>query len=165
MFVTIWIPAGDTGVVRTGHNARVSVTRTETGGGDGDRPITGQVAFVGWQASRDTGLFPVRVRVSNSGGRLWLGMLVSVKISVGEVEGVLAEPNAAVIPSDEGPTVVVVRKGRAVILPVGVGLRRDGLTQVTAKGLQNGDLVVTQGRIQPAARRVGQTPPVATGGV
>lgn len=151
MFVTVWVPASDTATVRTGDHARVSVTRRVTrpdqreGRGESRTALTGVVAFVGWQASPETGLFPVRVRVSNFDGRLRLGMLVSVVISVGEVKDALAVPDAAVIPSDHGPTVVVVRKGKAVILPVSVGLRRNGLTQVTAKGLQNGDRVITQG--------------------
>ena len=74
VFVTIWLPSGDAQEIRSGQTSRVSTTEVKIKRNSRDEPLAGRVAFVGWQASSDTGLLPVRVRVSNSAGRLRLGM-------------------------------------------------------------------------------------------
>ena len=72
-------------------------------------------------------------------------MLVSIEIEVSKVTTALAVSDAAIVSSDAGLTVVVVRDGKAVILHPRVGLCKNGLTQVTVKGLKEGELIVTQG--------------------
>jgi multidrug efflux pump subunit AcrA (membrane-fusion protein) len=131
--------------LRPGQEALVS---GDKGGGpekDARRPLPGKVVSVGLEASAATGLLPLLVLVPNPEGRLRLGISVEVEVVVGTVKDALAVPEAAIVPSEKGSSVVAVRDGKAAVLSARTGLRQGGLVQVEAEGLKPGDLVVTQG--------------------
>ncbi len=81
----------DIGKIQVGQRATVTVDAYP------NRPFEGTVLKVEPQAitEQNVTMFPVQVRIDNRGGLLRPGMNSEVEIHVGEREGVLAVPNAA----------------------------------------------------------------------
>jgi HlyD family secretion protein len=81
----------DIGKIQVGQRATVTVDAYP------NRPFEGTVVKIEPQAitEQNVTMFPVQVRIDNRGGMLRPGMNAEVEIHVGEREGVLAVPNAA----------------------------------------------------------------------
>lgn len=141
LIITATVPAADAARVKPSQPARILIDPSEK-----DCPaIEGRVGSVGAQASAVTGAFPIRVLIDNADGKVRSGMVVRVEVAVGTAADVLAVPDAAILASEEEPTIAVIRGGKAALLHPRFGLRQGGLTQVTIDGLSAGELVVTRG--------------------
>lgn len=145
MFATIGVPPRDARLLRKGQPARVFVATRDDDEQSESEPIEGTVAFVGAEASAETGTVPVRVLVANPEGRLRLRTVVSVEIVVNVVPDALVVPASAIVELEEGTTIAIVHEGKAEILHPKLGLRQHGLVQVIAEDLHAGDLVITRG--------------------
>ncbi len=88
----------------------------------------------------------VRARFDNRAGKLRPGMFVRVRVLFGERQDVLMVPEAAIIPGQQ-PAVLKVVDGKAQPAKLRLGVRRDGLVEVS-DGLQAGDVVVTAGQLK-----------------
>jgi multidrug efflux pump subunit AcrA (membrane-fusion protein) len=79
-----------------------------------------------------------------------------VRIIAEEHKGVLAVPMEAVVTDENGDSVIATVDGaQATHKTVKVGLQENGLVEVTADGLKEGDTVVTAGAFGlPQATRV-----------
>jgi HlyD family secretion protein len=146
VLVTAGVPAHELAGIEVGKEARVSLRGSEAAGSDAaSELLAGKVAFIGPEASSATGAIPVGIIVPAAGGCLKPGVAVMAEIVTGMVTGALAVPEDAVLPSEKGPTVVVIRDGKAATLPVQVGSRGHGLVEVKAEGLKAGELAITMG--------------------
>ena len=103
--------------------------------------MSGKVAYVGRVADPQTGNLPVHILVENPEGRLTLGAIGHVTITVEERPDVLQVPATAILDLGEGPVLSVVRDGKTVVLHPELGTPHGGL----GRGLQD----------RPQGRRAG----------
>jgi RND family efflux transporter MFP subunit len=106
----------------------------------------GGVAMIENTVDPTTGMVTVRAMMPNNDEVLWPGTLVSVAATV-RVENDVVVPSDAVQVSQQGPFVYVVRDNVATIRPVTVAQVLSDET-VIASGLEDGDVVVTDGHLQ-----------------
>lgn len=112
------------------------------------QPIRSQVSFVGSAIDPDSRTFPIEVVVENSEGRLKPQMIANVSVTRQEIENALVVPRSAVLRTEDGNIVYVVRRDgneavaerRDVIL----GSAQGGNVIVT--NLQAGDEVIVLGQ-------------------
>ena len=89
----------------------------------------------------------VRASYPNKKMELRPGGFVKVNLELGETEEALQVPTEAVVPVASGYTVYTVKKGKAAIQPVNIGIRSDKVIQIT-KGLAVGDTIIRTGILQ-----------------
>jgi len=104
----------------------------------------------------------VRARVGNSDMRLRPGMFARVQLQLGVREKAIWIPEAAIVPRGQDSFVYRVADGKAALVKVRIGLRRQGEVEIL-NGVSAGDLVVTEGvqKIGPGSPVVvmGDAPP------
>ena len=93
---------------------------------------------------------PVRAIYPNKNMELRPGGFVKVNLELGETAEALQIPTEAVIPVASGYTVFTVKRGKAAVQPVNIGVRSDQLIQIT-KGLAVGDTIIRTGILQVKA--------------
>jgi RND family efflux transporter MFP subunit len=113
--------------------------------GDGQR-ANGDVAMIENTVDPTTGMVTVRAKMPNNDEVLWPGTLVSVQATV-KVEDDIVVLSDAVQVSQQGSFVYVVKDNVATVRPVTVA-RVLGDSTVIASGLDEGDVVVTDGHLQ-----------------
>lgn len=85
----------------------------------------------------------LRANIPNDDDALRPGLFARVLLQLSD-EAVLAVPETALSPSGQAQYIFVVREGKAVRLPVVIGMRRAGLVQVSGEVLE-GDQVIVSG--------------------
>ena len=117
---------------------------------------TGEVRLVSPEVSRTTRLGRVRVRVTDQ-GPLVIGSFARAAVEVARREGVLA-PLSAVLFQPDGAVVQVVKDGVVDTRRVQVGLRANGVAEIT-EGLKPGeDVVAVSGTFIRGGDRVSAVP-------
>jgi len=118
-------------------------TLTPAGGGD---PIPGRVTIVSPAVDSNSTTVQVWVQAANPGERLRAGTAVRVAIVAGTIDGAVLIPADAVLPSDEGGTIVKVVDAKDVAhdKAIEVGVKEKDLVQVVS-GVEPGERVVTVG--------------------
>jgi membrane fusion protein (multidrug efflux system) len=117
-----------------------------------DRSFDGEVYAIDPAADATGRSIAIRARLPNREGLLRPGLFARVVLTVREEPQAVLVPEAAVVPFGGRILVMKVVEGRAQPVPVTLGLRRDGMVQVTS-GLAAGDVVITAGQMkaQPGA--------------
>ena len=87
----------------------------------------------------------VRARVDNPGGQLRPGMFARVAVALGERPDAVLVPEQAVVPMGDEAFVYRVVDGKAAMVKVVIGQRKDGEAEVVS-GLSPADVVVTGGQ-------------------
>jgi RND family efflux transporter MFP subunit len=108
------------------------------------KPVTGQLSFVDNTVDAATGTVKVKARLKNTGGQLWPGLMVQVKLKAQHLDDAVLVPAQAVLQSPKGTAVFAVREGKAVIQRVKVIASQNDVAAV--EGLQAGEKVVVDGR-------------------
>ena len=114
----------------------------------------GQVYFIDPRVDETTRTALLKARLPNPEHKLRPGMFGNLDLSLKVREQAIVIPETAVIAqSDKFSVFVVDQQQTAQARPVEVGLRLAGLAEIT-KGLQTGELVVTEGwqKLQPGAK-------------
>jgi RND family efflux transporter MFP subunit len=138
LVVTVNIPAEESSLVHPGQPAEIFAD-------NGRDPIaTADVSFVSPTIDVKTASAPVRLSVPEDSG-LRPGQFVRARIVTAELTGRLVVPRESVIKTEAGKAVYLVDGDDAVQLPVAAGLRDGDLVEVEAKGLKEGDTIVTVG--------------------
>lgn len=137
VYININIPDEDLAYVHAG------TPMTFTTGSLQGRKFTGTISDVNAVPTQGTLSYRARVRQPNPGGILRGGMLVSVTIQKEKHPGAIVVPRSAVGQSEKGNSVFVVQDGKAVEIPVVVGLQTDTLSEVRGIGLRPGTQVIT----------------------
>ena len=120
-----------------------------------------QLAYIAPAVDPQRGTVEVRLAVPNPPAFLRPDMTVSVELVGGMKKEALVLPSGALRDADrEAPWVLVVRDGRAVRVPVKLGLRGVGSVEIT-EGLKEGELVIPQTEKAIAGDRVRPGPVVA----
>ena len=149
VYASVWLSPRLALAVRAGQPSRVQPAADlaqptddaeETAGA-----LAGEVDFVGRVADPQTGNLPVRVLVENPAGRLALGQMLRVAITLEERTNVLQVPVAAVLDLGEGPVLAVVRDGKSALLQPTVGKSNGGWVAVSGTDLKPGEPVIVEG--------------------
>jgi multidrug efflux pump subunit AcrA (membrane-fusion protein) len=113
---------------------------------DGGEPVSGKVTIVSPAADPNSTTLQVWVQADNAGERLRVGQSVHVAIVAATIDGATLIPATAVLPSDEGDTIVLVvdDKDTAHQKKVEIGAREPELVQVIA-GVEPGERVISVG--------------------
>jgi multidrug efflux system membrane fusion protein len=133
---------------------------------DEEEPSEGRITFVDNAVDPTTGTIRVKGLFPNTGRRLWPGQFVNVVMTLATDPNALVVPSAAVQVGQQGSYVFVVKADQtAEMRTVEVGRIVEDATIVT-KGLDAGDLVVTDGqlRLVPGTRVSVKDAPPAGGG-
>jgi RND family efflux transporter MFP subunit len=126
------------------------------GSGQGDAPIIGKVWFVSPQVDPRNGAVTVSIDLPAGGSAFRPGLSVRVRIIAEEHKDCLAVPREAVVADENGDTVISVVEGdQATHKAVKAGLEEEGLIEISADGIKEGDVVATAGAFGlPAASHV-----------
>ena len=110
------------------------------------RRASGVVTMIENTVDTTTGTVPVRATMPNKDELLWPGTLVTVQLVFREEEAVVV-PQKAIMVSQAGSYVFVVKDGVATVNPVKVARNLDFDT-ILESGLEGGETVVTDGQMQ-----------------
>lgn len=111
------------------------------------RTFSGKITAISPKVESDSRNFQVEAIVSNSQHELIPGMFVALEVKVGEEENHLTLPQTAVTFNPYGETVYVINDHVAKQVFIETGETR-GDQIVVAKGIKEGDLVVTSGQLK-----------------
>ncbi len=89
----------------------------------------------------------LRAKLPNPDGRLRPGLFVRVSLVLNERDDAIQVPEQALVPQGQDQFVFKVADGKAAHTKVQVGIRRDGMAEIT-DGLAPGDVVVTAGQLK-----------------
>ncbi len=132
------VPVDDTqiGLMKNGEQATILPQGSST-------PVFGTVTSVGLLASTSSGVatFPVVITVTGTPAGLYAGSTAAVTIVYKQLSNVLEVPTAAIRFTGGRPTVLEDKAGKAVAVPVTVGVSSGGYTQITG-GISDGQQVL-----------------------
>jgi len=137
--LTFTVPELVVPLVRTGQTATVRVTPFP------DERFPGRVFFVAPALDPATRRLTLKAEIDNAARKLRPGMFASIHLATAQRPDALVVPESAVVWDTQGPFVWRVGKDQtAARAPVELGVRHDGLVEVTA-GLVAGDRIVSAG--------------------
>ncbi len=111
----------------------------------GEHPATAELSFVSPNVSKENDTVLVHALLPKDSG-LRPGQFVSLRIATTVHTNCLAVPVESVVTDENGKSVVAIVKGdEETQLPVQTGLRENGLVEITAPEIKEGDVVVTVG--------------------
>ncbi len=144
IYISFTIPQRNLPDVRQALAAETATLEALVPGSD-DR-ATGQVTMIENTVDPATGMVIIRATMPNTDELLWPGTLVNTRLTLRHVEGVKV-PEAALQFSQSGAFVFVVKGDTVAVRPVKVDRTVDGEALV-ASGLEEGEVVVTDGQLQ-----------------
>ena len=109
-----------------------------------ETPLQGRVATIS-PAAAQTGMYTVKVELSNKDGKIKSGMMAEVSFTMASADDTILLPRNAVIEKDNETYVYVVDNGVAKKTAVELGIEAEDTIQITS-GLNKGDNVVTKGQ-------------------
>jgi len=151
--VTFSVPASNLPAVRAGQ-ARGTLVTEAMASPDQSTPATGSLTFLDNSVDPTTSAIRLKATFPNRERSLWPGEFVQVRLRVAVDPRALVIPLTAVQNGPSGQYVYVVGQNQtAALRPVTIG-RTEGDSVVVMKGLQPGEVVVTDGqlRLTPGAR-------------
>jgi multidrug efflux system membrane fusion protein len=122
---------------------RVSATIPQ----DSGRPVEGTLTFVDNMVDSTTGTIHLRGTFENSQNRLWPGLYVNVLLTLSQQPNATVVPAHAVVSTQQGSYVYVVKANDTVEQRLVVANRTVENDTVIDKGLQPGEVIVTDGQI------------------
>ncbi len=152
LYINFDIPQQTLGQIQIGQQV------TLNSGITGVEAVTATISAIEPQVAQDTRNATVQATVTNTQRTLHPGMFVSLIVDLPPEPNALLAPATIVMTSPSGDTALVVRElsaehiGQAEFVPITVG-RRIGEHVTVTRGLQAGDVVVTEGqlRVQPGS--------------
>lgn len=152
LYVNFDIPQQKLGLIQIGQQVMLNSGIADT------EAATATISAIEPLIAQDTRNARVQATVTNSQRRLHPGMFVSLAVELPAESDALLVPATTVMTSPFGDTALVVRElsaeqtGQADFVPITVG-RRIGEEVTVIRGLQAGDVVVTEGqlRVRPSS--------------
>jgi len=89
----------------------------------------------------------IRATIPNSDSRLRPGLFARVELALERFDNAISVPEEAIVPQGNKQFVYRITDGKAELVPVKLGIRRNAMVQVL-EGLSPGDVVVTAGQIK-----------------
>jgi multidrug efflux system membrane fusion protein len=156
IYVTFSVPAANLSTIKQnlGRN-KIPVTATAQ---DADAAtVAGQLDFIDNSVDASTDTIKLKAKFTNDEHRLWPGQFARVSLRVTTIPHALVLPGQAVQTGQDGQFVFVVKQdGTVDQQPITLG-QRVGEDVVVEKGLQMGQVVVTEGQLRLEAGTKVQT--------
>jgi len=135
------ITESDIPFVTVGTKAEVSVKSAQTA------KFTGTVSMVNPTKDAKTGLYKVHIEIPNDEGKIKVGMIADITLTLKEREGVISVPSEAVMQDGEEFYVYLADKeGKtAVRAIVKKGIENSEMTEIV-NGVKSGDKVIVKGK-------------------
>jgi membrane fusion protein, multidrug efflux system len=114
---------------------------------DAGQPVQGTLTFVDNVVDSTTGTIHLRGTFENQQNRLWPGLYVNVLLTLSQQPNATVVPAHAIITTQQGSYVYVVRANNTVEQRTVVPVRTIGDDTVVEKGLRPGETIVTDGQI------------------
>jgi multidrug efflux system membrane fusion protein len=147
IFVAFSVPAANLSAIKQnlGRN-KIPVTATAQ---DADAAtVSGQLDFIDNSVDPSTDTIKLKAKFTNDEHRLWPGQFARVSLRVTTIPNALVLPGQAVQTGQDGQFVFVVKQdGTVAQQPVTLG-QRVGEEVVIAKGLEMGQVIVTEGQLR-----------------
>lgn len=137
VYINVNVPDEDLAYVHPGTPVRFTSTSL------GSRSFGGRISTVNAVPTQGTLSYRARIVQSNPGDILRGGMLVTVTIPKANHPGAIVVPRSAVAQTDTGANVYIVKAGKAIEVPVSVGLQTDTLSEVRSPQVQPGTQIIT----------------------
>ncbi|AVA20856.1 MULTISPECIES: efflux RND transporter periplasmic adaptor subunit [unclassified Rhizobium] len=107
----------------------------------------GAMSFYDNQVDAASGTILAKAKFNNANGAIWPGQSVNIVVHFNDNQPVLVTPTVAISPGPDGFFAFVVKDNKVHMTPVTVARQNGGYTAI-AKGLSEGDHVVTEGQVQ-----------------
>ena len=155
LMVDVDVPADQLPASAEGLSAEIIQSPKTFGPADTSEPIAGKVVFVSPQVDPKNGSVKLEIDLP-ANAALRPGLSVRVRIIAEEHKNCMAVPREAVIADENGDSVIALVEGnQATHKTVKTGLEENGLIEIIADGIKEGDKVVTAGAFGlPQATRV-----------
>src|SRR5579872_5693941 len=114
---------------------------------DAGPPIDGTLTFIDNSVDASTGTIHLRGTFQNQRNRLWPGLYVNILLTLSQQPNATVVPSHAIITTQQGSYVYVVRPNNTVEQRTVVATRTIGDETVVDKGLKPGETIVTDGQI------------------
>lgn len=111
------------------------------------KEFEGHIYAIDPQIDVDTRNITIKALVPNNEELLRPGLFAYINVGIAEIDDALMVPEEALIPSTQLVTVMKVVDNKAQVVKVKVGIRQNGMAQIT-EGLQAGDVVITAGNLK-----------------
>jgi RND family efflux transporter MFP subunit len=142
--VSFTLPERDLPALQRSANGALAVSAQLPG--DDRESYEGQLVFIDNNVDSASGTIRLKASFTNSAGRLWPGMFVTVSLSPRTLAGVLSVPVQAVQTGPEKKFLYVIdAAGKVDALPVRVLLVQDELAVIEGSGIVAGMRVVVEG--------------------
>lgn len=111
-------------------------------------PPQGDLTFIDNTVDPTTGMIQLKATFANEDDALWPGQYVQVQLTLSELTNVVVVPSQAVLTGQNGQYTYVVKPDQTVEeRPIVIGINYQNET-VVGKGLQAGEIVVTDGQLR-----------------
>ena len=132
--------------------------------GDAAAPPTGRVTFIDNQVDAQSGTIRLKATFPNAEGRLWPGQFVTARLTLGQRQGVVVVPTAAVQTGQHGDYAFVVKPDQTVEQRTVVTRGSTEEAAAIDRGISAGETVVVDGQmgLVPGSRvqaKAGSAPP------
>ncbi|KAA1177984.1 efflux RND transporter periplasmic adaptor subunit [Rhizobium tropici] len=107
----------------------------------------GVMSFYDNQVDAASGTILAKAKFDNANGAIWPGQSVNIVVHFNDNQPVVVAPTVSISPGPDGFFAYVVKDNEVHLTPVTVA-RRNGAFTAVAKGLSEGDHVVTEGQVQ-----------------
>lgn len=113
--------------------------------GPSTRTLAGTVVWVGFEAERQTGKFPIEIHIENRDLAHRSGMIARARLTKRTTDDMIVIPRDAILPGQRVSYVFVVEENRARKRQITLGPDQ-GLMTAVRQGLEPGDLLVVRGQ-------------------
>ncbi|AYG65603.1 MULTISPECIES: efflux RND transporter periplasmic adaptor subunit [unclassified Rhizobium] len=107
----------------------------------------GAMSFYDNQVDAASGTILAKAKFDNANGAIWPGQSVNIVMHFNDNQPVIVAPTVSISPGPDGFFAYVVKDDKVHLTPVTVA-RQNGAFTAVAKGLSEGDHVVTEGQVQ-----------------
>src|ERR1700693_3486644 len=111
------------------------------------QPVEGTLTFIDNVVDSTTGSIHLRGTFENSQNRLWPGLYVSVLLTLSQQPNATVVPAHSIVTTQQGSYVYVVKAGNVVEQRTVIPSRTIDNDTVVDKGLQPGEVIVTDGQV------------------
>jgi len=152
VYVTFSVPAVHLSTIKQ-HMAGEKLPVTATAQDTGAQPTTGALTFVDNAVDTTTDTIKLKATFANSNHALWPGQFARVSLRLATVPHAIVVPSQAVQTGQDGQYVFVVKKDSTVEQRTVVTAQQVDQDTVVQKGLEPGEIVVTEGhlRLEPGS--------------
>ena len=150
IYVSFAVPEQSLSLLRTHMGKNALVVEVSPPNAAGKAPASGALIFVDNAVDASTGTIKLRARFPNTDNGLWPGQFVNVSLTLYDQKDALMVPAQAVQTGPDGQFVFVVKPDMTTEVRKVTVDRPAGDRLIIAKGLQNGEQVVTRGQLRLA---------------